>query len=155
MTTIVCNMEEMAVDSLCTDSATKCSVTKMFRVGETLVGVAGVYADCKHFINWLTEGGDPDETPDMEGVAALVLTKKGIYLYDSHPTPFKVDGKFAAIGSGSQAALAAMYYGASPRDAVKMAAKVDPHTGGRINVKPLDPKAPAPKKRKACLQTIV
>lgn len=73
----------------------------------------------------------------MCNVWGLILNKAGIWVYDAHPEPYKVKDKFAAIGSGAQAALAAMYLEQSPKNAVRIAAKVDPLTGGRINEKVL------------------
>jgi ATP-dependent protease HslVU (ClpYQ) peptidase subunit len=127
----------MASDSLATDDCTKNSVAKIFRVRRHLVGVAGCYAHCMAFINWLKAGADEDEIPCFDDVYALALCPEGIWVYDGHPQPYQLKDKFAAVGSGSQAALAAMHCGLSPRDSVRIAAKIDPATGGRIITKRL------------------
>lgn len=146
MTTIVCSRTEMACDSLCTDATTKCTVDKIYRVGDSLIGVAGAYGSCNSFIEWLKAGSPRDAVPEMDDVAALVLSPSGIYMYDGNVAPFRLKGKFAAIGSGAQAALALMHTGASPAMAVKMAIKVDPFSGGHVSVVKLD--APATKKKR-------
>lgn len=132
MTTIACDRVTMASDSMCADNQSFCSVAKIFRIRGALVGVAGTFAPCAAFINWLRSKDEDQEPPDMEGVYALLLNHEGIWMYDAHPTPFEVKDGFAAIGSGCQAALAAMHCGASPQMAVKVAAKVDANTGGAI-----------------------
>lgn len=133
MTTIVCDTESMASDSMCSDELTKCSVVKIYRIRGQLIGIAGVYAHCMTFIEYLKAGDEEADHPDMDGVFAIVLTNKGaIWMYDGHPTAYQVKDGFAAIGSGSQAALAAMHCGLSPKCAVRIAAKIDPRTGGRI-----------------------
>lgn len=137
MTTIACNKDTMAGDSRCADASSMCNVTKIFRIGEKLVGVAGAYANCMEFIKWMRGGMDADMVPDMDNVYALVLSSRGIAQYDGHPTPFYVRDKFAAVGSGCQAALAAMICGKTPSEAVRVAAKVDSHTGGRVTTKSL------------------
>jgi len=137
MTTIVCTLETMASDSMASDEVQKTSVAKIFRVGEKLVGTAGCYSSCVAFVNWLKQGCDPEMKPDMEGVYAMVLDSSGISIHDECVTSFPLNNKFAAVGSGSQAALAAMHCGKTPREAVKIAAKIDPSTGGRIVVKSL------------------
>lgn len=42
------------------------------------------------------------------------------------------DGPFMAIGSGAQGAMVALHLGLSPREAVRIASRVDPNSGGRV-----------------------
>jgi ATP-dependent protease HslVU (ClpYQ) peptidase subunit len=44
----------------------------------------------------------------------------------------KLRETFWAIGSGEQAAMVAMHMGATAKEAVEMAKRVDPYTGGRV-----------------------
>ena len=60
----------------------------------------------------------------------LVLTKSGrIYTFTELDKWLYMDVPFAAVGSGSPAALGALHAGASPKEAVQAAMKVDPFTG--------------------------
>ena len=131
MTTICCDLSNMASDSLASDGATSNAVQKIWRIRKQLVGIAGAYADCCAFITWLKAGGDGDDAPDFENVSALVLNGSGIWVYDGHPMPFKVKDGFCAVGSGAQAAMAGLHMGLTPKEAVRIAAKIDPATGGR------------------------
>lgn len=98
--------------------------------GEFLIGFAGIAGEMislmDFYMNPEAYGGRLPKTRETKG---LVLTKKGIFLFDNPSSWMKVDDGFHAIGSGQTAALGAMHSGASPLDAVKVAAKVDPFTG--------------------------
>lgn len=133
MTTIVCTREGMAADSRMT-SDMKEKVVKIHRVGEKLIGFAGSVTHALKFIHWYdTREGD---TPSLDDTEVLVLSKEGIEYWDDAMYPIKVKGKFTAIGSGSQAALGAMFAGADMKSAVRIACKIDTYSD--LPVKALD-----------------
>ena len=120
----------MAADSWATDANGIASVTKIWRFGDGVLGFAGTFAQGYQFVRWLEcKRGDP---PDIEGSAFLFIDGKQIWCYDGCPDPYPLDDKFAAIGSGGMAAMACMHLGCAPDQAVRVAAKVDPNTGGKI-----------------------
>lgn len=130
MTTVVCNRTEMASDSQLT-GAHKASAKKVWKHKGACVGIAGEYVACVQFVKWLM--GKSEDAPEMEDVDAMVLTRDGRILhYNGSIEPFEIDDEFGAIGSGSQAAIAAMYMGASPDKAIEVASLVDPGTGGKV-----------------------
>jgi len=134
MTTIVCNTQYMAGDTLLT-SDIKCHAQKVFKHKGNCVGSAGSYTECIVFVNWWKKGAKSDP-PDMKDVEALILTSDGrILCFDQHESFFELKDDFAAIGSGAQAALGAMHMGASPEQAVNIAGKVDPGTGNKTTVR--------------------
>lgn len=134
MTTIACNTTFMAGDTLLT-SDVKCHAQKVFKCRGCCVGIAGTYVDCMIFVEWWKHGANV-EPPEMENVEALVLTSSGrILCFDGHAKFFELDDPFTAIGSGAQAALAAMHMGADPQKAVKIAGKVDPGTGSKTTIR--------------------
>lgn len=136
MTTIAVNREMMAGDSQMTSGdGTKGHVTKIYRVGDQLLGIAGSVPDAMRFVDWYRDvrsGREPDYEPNMKDVDALILDGSGIWLFNTSLQPIRLRAAFAAIGSGSAAALGAMYAGADPRAAVRIAAKIDAYTGGSI-----------------------
>lgn len=93
--------------------------------------MAGSVADYKHLIDGYTKGARPPKESDVD---ALIVDKGVVYRAGTG------DGEFwfhpaqpvDAIGSGTRFALTAMDCGLSARDAVKMAAKRDTGTGGKI-----------------------
>jgi len=134
MTTIVCNREIMAGDTLLV-SDTCATATKVFKHKGACIGIAGSYIECMEFVRWW-KAGAKDEPPEMQEVDALVLTKDGrILMFNQHTAFFELEDEFAAIGSGGAAALGAMHHGASPKEAIIIAGRVDPSTGGKPTIR--------------------
>lgn len=132
MTTIVCTRAEMASDSQLSGDY-RASAKKLWKIGGNVVGVAGAYAPCMSFLRWLK--GEQEEEPDMDSVDAMVLTKDGRILhYNGSVEPFEVEDEFSAIGSGAQAAMAAMHMGADVARAIEIASAVDVGTGGKVQL---------------------
>ena len=130
MTTVVCTREEMASDSQLSGDY-RASAKKLWKIKGGVVGIAGQYAACVQFVKWLK--GEQDDPPDMEEVDAMVVTATGRILhYNSSTEPFEVEDDFSAIGSGAQAAMAAMHMGASVERAIEVACAVDVGSGGKV-----------------------
>ena len=123
----------MAADSYASDSSGVCSVVKIWKVPDGVIATAGVMATGHKFYQWMADcrRGEP---PDMTDTSALLITGTQILHFDQVPDPYPIDDPFAAIGTGSMAALACMQLGHSPKEAVRIAAKIDPYTGGKIRV---------------------
>ncbi len=140
MTTIAANRSEMAGDSKVTDDDTSFRGRKVHRVGEAVVGAAGTGPAISKFIKWL-RAGDLDARPKFDKddeLAALVLTPAGLFAYGTELEPEEIDDPFYAVGTGKQAALAAMRLGCTPGRAVEVACEIDNHTGGPVDVLRLD-----------------
>ena len=144
MTTIAYRNGLMAADSrMTTEDDSGCRIfkcEKLYRIetprfGEAIVGLAGETYSGLIFLDWLkADNADGPENlligdADFTG---LVLTKRGLYEYDKWCRGERVLDRFYAIGSGAKAALGAMHMGADARQAVAVAARVDPYTGGPI-----------------------
>lgn len=146
MTTVATDGHSMAADSRATDATSMCSVTKLRRIDGWLVGFAGGVADGAALLRRLGRAGvDPvsalkdwcaDGALDDAQAALLLCSPRGrIYLYEGGASePWRVQDRVAAIGSGGPVALGAMLAGVEPGEAVRIAAKVDPSTGGRVRV---------------------
>lgn len=137
MTTIAANRKCMAGDQKVTDDDTYFRTRKIRRIGKCIVGAAGTGPACIKFLRWL-EKADPNADPPKFGkddeLAALVLTPKGLFVYDTSCEPEEILDGFYAVGSGKQAALAAMHLGCDPGKAVEIAATVDTSTGLPVEV---------------------
>lgn len=140
MTTIVYKDGVIAADSQVTaGEARKFRCEKIYQVVvhglPAIVGLAGGAFDGLAFLDWLM--GDKPEPPQrlIDGEAdftAIVLNKHGLFEYDKWCRPDKVLERFYAVGSGASAALGAMHMGATARQAVEVACKIDPFSGGPI-----------------------
>lgn len=135
MTTVAANRFVICGDRQATDGCgRKSRCTKIFSKNKCFIGFCGSLTDGEKFrLAWPeVEGLEVDE--DFE---ALILSPKGLWHYDSAMIPLKVEDQFYAIGSGGDLARAAMLAGATPQEAVKIAAKLDSFTGNKIHTRKL------------------
>lgn len=103
---------------------------KVFQVGDEWIGLAGEVCKFPEFIDWYR--GDTDEKPDIDGMEVMVMHKSGeLSIFEGKCVAIPV-GKMGAIGSGTQFAMGAMAFGATAKEAIKVAAKFDEHTGKRV-----------------------
>ncbi len=139
MTTIVANKEGMASDSQATNTATKTSVQKFWRIRGWLVGAAGTYSDIVEMIDELKAKKDMTPVEILKKISfgkkdcSLLLLGPNGQLYESESggTPWKVSEGFASIGTGAQGAMCLLHAGYGLRDTINIVKKVDPNTGGR------------------------
>lgn len=135
--TVVCfDGKTMAADRQGEFYCTKTSRKKIRRVGDLLVGGSGEARASEALIQWLANGADVDNFPRFaEGDKAdvLVASKDGLRLFQSSPYPMVLENKFFAIGSGCDAAMAAMHLGLDARRAVEVACVVCTGCGGGID----------------------
>lgn len=136
MTTIAANRRMMAGDQKVTDGDKRFHAHKLRRIGEAIVGAAGTGPAIKKFFAWLEEGqqDDPPKMSKDDELDALVLTPAGLFCYGADCAAEELLDEFYAVGSGAQAALAAMHLGCSPDKAVEIACLVDNSTDGPIDV---------------------
>lgn len=98
--------------------------------GEFLMGFAGVAGEMIQLMDfYLNPEAYNGRCPRTKETKGLILTKKGIFTFDTPGSWMRVDAPFFSIGSGSVYALGAMHAGAAPAEAVKVSAKVDLFTG--------------------------
>ena len=123
----------MAADSQFTHQNLITKGDKIFQVGDDIIGYAGDVEAGVAFIEWKKGGEKPVELD--EDFEAIVLSKSGkITWYGPKLLPIVIKEKFTALGSGSHLAIGAMYRGASPEEAVKIACKVDTGSCLPVNV---------------------
>lgn len=140
MTTIVCNKSEMACDLQMTlNMATKTKAkTKIFKINahemhypeDFIIGFCGAASEIIDVVDFYQNPEIYERLPRTKNLSGLVLTASGrIYQFDTPGKWLVVDHKHAAAGSGANIALGALHMGATPKEAVLAASKVDPFTG--------------------------
>jgi len=141
MTTIACNLKEMAGDSrggyegVGTDFV---KVMKLFTANGSIYGMQG--EDCAgqiHAVDWIMKGAIPENKPMIfqANWHFLELSPKGIFLWNNVHEREPLLHNVMAVGSGRKVALYGMIYlGMSPAEAVLAASKVDVNTGPPIFV---------------------
>ena len=145
MTTIACNLNEMAADSLVSDDYIGVGVylgVKLHVIHGSLFGEAG---ECVNGVglalDWLRNDRKkylpptPEEDWDWR---LLELSKDGIFVWDTWMRREPIREASMAIGSGRKVALYCMrILGMSPEQAILEAAKVDHHTRPPVAVERL------------------
>jgi hypothetical protein len=134
VTVIACRDGIVAADSRVTYESeaggtrvSKCF--KLYRKAGDIIALSGETAPGLVFLDWYgTKKAAPSVLIDGEAdFQALVLTKQGMFEYDKWCRGEKMrHGKFWSSGCGAKAALGAMHAGASARQAVAIACKIDP-----------------------------
>jgi hypothetical protein len=96
--------------------------------------LCGDWVDALKFLEWFNEGADLNATPDYEENTfdALELNHSGLYAWDRGLRRVPVLNPYYAIGSGAQAALGALFMGATPVQAIEAASQIDLFTSGPV-----------------------
>jgi ATP-dependent HslUV protease subunit HslV len=109
-------------------------IKKIKRVADCYIGGCGTLHVFEAFLKWYS--GDKDIQPDMQSFKAIEMDAKGnvnIYEGDDKGNISAIpQGKIGAVGSGQNFAMGAMLAGASAEEAVKIAIKLDPYSGGKL-----------------------
>jgi hypothetical protein len=107
--------------------------TKLWRLPNgSLFGGAGLMEHILAARAWLEEGGDkPEGLDDFTGI----LVESGrAYRLGEKLIRDRIVERCHAVGSGSDFAITAMHLGKTAREAVLIAARFDPRTGGGVDV---------------------
>jgi len=154
MTTIAYSNGVLVADSQVSSADRIFRTVKILALPDgSLFGGAGGLADILKVRAWAAKGyrGDPPEMSDKASFECLHIKTDGkLWLVDDDLTPMEFIGDYIALGSGSPYAMAAMYLGKSPQEAVAVAAEFDPATSLPIHELRLAvrrDKKPAPKIR--------
>jgi ATP-dependent protease HslVU (ClpYQ) peptidase subunit len=144
MTTIVANKQEMASDLQWTIDGRKTKgKTKVFKFEahemhfneDFIIGFAGQASSVFDVVDFFTTPENYKGMPRVRGVSGVVLTKSGKLFHFDNPSKWiAVDGAYAVAGSGATAAAGAMLAGATPKEAVLAASKVDIYSGMGVKV---------------------
>lgn len=139
MTTIAANREQIAGDRQATHTGGLKfqMVTKIQKFKQPAlypvdfyVGLAGNVDSFFNVFAFLHDPSTYKKAPTIKGGEGLVLSKDGkIWTFCNAGNWLEVTDKFYAIGSGMNFAMGSMKAGATPVEAVKYAATLDPHTG--------------------------
>lgn len=139
MTVIAWDGKTLAADKQVEWQGLPRTVTKIFRVGNVLVGVSGDGAQGMDMIEWLRNGQKAEDFPaaqrDEKQWATVVVVREdgAVWVYERTPTPMRLEDKCYATGHGRDFAMAAMYLGKSAREAVEITCVLDVHCGMGID----------------------
>jgi hypothetical protein len=111
---------------------------KVIRVGDELIGFAGVAAEGERWLAWY-KSGQNGPSPKIANASALILGPNGLRVLDSGGGYVPIARGFMGMGSGGVAATAAFMAGADAETAVYIATQIDPGSGGDVLVHKLKP----------------
>lgn len=134
MTTIVYRNGVLASDTRMTSGGWVDAgrAVKVRRLGDgTLIGLTGNYAMASVAADQVAAGNTEPKTGD--GARVIQIKPDGTITVFEDDAKHELSGTdFYAWGSGSIPALGALYAGANAEEAVRIAMKVDPNTGGDV-----------------------
>jgi ATP-dependent protease HslVU (ClpYQ) peptidase subunit len=111
---------------------------KVFSIEGEFIGGAGDSDGIHLWFEWYMDGCDDKRTFKLmcECDFDIVILHEDGRIESSGPYGIfeDIEEQFYAIGSGTKAALAAMYMGADAEKAIEIAKLIDPHTGGPVKV---------------------
>lgn len=142
MTTVAFDGSSMSCDTMMTDGCTKVYITtKIIKSREFVLGWAGNVGVARRVLSGvaaldlselLTQGIKGQEDLE-ERISVLLVCRETKQVFVMVGNNFiSVNGDTHAIGSGANVAIGAMLCGATSKEAVKAASKIDLNTGGRV-----------------------
>jgi hypothetical protein len=139
MTTIATDGFTIAADSMTSygNEPAPMPAKKIQAINGKIYGVSGDAGMLPVLARWVADGARPELAPKLGGSSTwfmIVIDDSGAVHYcQDRPYPCRVGYPFC-IGSGQEYALGAMKFGATPAQAVAVAAQCNYHTGGHIDV---------------------
>lgn len=126
MTVIAWDGITLAADKRSISSGLARTVTKIFRVGNSVVAIAGSLDQGLLMVEWVRNGCNPDTFPDSQKdsddwATVVVANESGVRSYERTPYPIIIEDTFWAAGSGRDFALTAMHLGKTAAEAVNIA----------------------------------
>lgn len=133
MTTIAWDGQYLAGDRKRTIRNTPMEATKIFRTTDRcLYGTSGGSAECEAFRAWQCGSG---EKPSLTYfIAICVKPDRSVWEMEENGLWLRISRKQWAIGSGADYALGAMAAGATAREAVEIASRLDSGTGMGVDI---------------------
>lgn len=136
MSVIVWDGQTLAADKQMTNGGLMLICSKIFKIGDDLVGFTGDYDYGLGMKHWLETGADPHSFPSNQNdkdswVGVLVVKPDGRVLkYDRCPHPYDLSqNRFVCLGSGRDFAYGALEMGADAVRAVEVACKYEASCG--------------------------
>ena len=139
MTTIAWDGQHLAADK---QMGGRLRTGKIFPLGDgQYLAGAGDFCQIVEIATWIMQGAleqAKPSLPDEMSSELLIVHPDGTAYWLTWPylRKVKLNEPFASLGSGGEYALGALAMGATAKQAVQIATRYDPHTGGGItNIK--------------------
>jgi hypothetical protein len=138
MTVIAWDGKTLAADKRCVNNGLHRTVTKIYRIGDSLIAYSGDAVQGNQMLQWFRDGADvaayPASQRDKEDwVVFVVVDASGVRVYERTPYPILIEDEKYACKSGRDFAIAAMHCGKTAREAVEVACVFDVGCGNGID----------------------
>lgn len=135
MTTICTNGHIIAADTYSDGYSVPFYHCKLEIINGTVLGGCGITSDVNAFFEWYSTPVSSRKKPEFTDNFTILQLQDidSIVYWDKGLVACEIDGSYAAIGSGAQAALAALHLGKDPVGAIYTAMKCDHYTGGNVD----------------------
>lgn len=132
MTTLAYKDGVLAADTKITGGSMTFYGPKMVRLPDGgMAACAGEAPAMTAFLEWVGKG-QKGKRPAVSDIDAIIIKADGsCWSVTNKWPPVRITDALAA-GSGAQAALAGMYLGLTAKEAVELACKIDPDSGGEV-----------------------
>jgi hypothetical protein len=146
MTCVAWDGKTIAVDKRATNCGSISTTTKLRRVGQEVLAWTGAQDSGLAVMEWYLAGANPATWPECQKdndrwSRLIVASPVGIQEFERQPIGVWVEDKFAAWGSGGDAALGAMHAGATAKRAVEIASLIDNGCGNGVDSVTFEKKA--------------
>jgi hypothetical protein len=142
MTTVVATHSMLVSESRVSEGNRHFHGTKLFRVGDSILGLCGDWNAALMFLEWFQSSKKRKDAPEFsedDSFDALEVSPEGLFAWDHHCRRVEILSPHYSIGSGSLAALAALHLGTTPEQAVEAACAVDMYSSGPLQTLHLIP----------------
>lgn len=134
MTTIATDGKSIASDGQVTDNSIieDLNRKKVHKLPDgRALGFAGCLISCEMFLEWIKDTTQQPPEGSDEFEAVVIDGSDKVTVYNHRYSPLVMPTPYCT-GTGKQVALGAMMAGATPKQAVKLATKVDIYSGGTV-----------------------
>ena len=134
MTTIAYKDGIVAADGLaCVDNlVVSNNEKKIFELQRGIIAGCGNFAEINRMVHWLSTNEDINVNQPEVSALVVLFTKKRITVFEKNFYFHESPKKCFAWGSGDMIAMGAMLNEANAMEAVRIACKLDIHSGGKI-----------------------
>jgi hypothetical protein len=132
LSTVAWDGRSLAADRQCC-AHFKTRARKIFRLSDgRIFGGAGVFEQVLAVRDWLQDGGAKPE--GLNEFSGILIESGTAYRLEEKLIRDRILERCHAVGSGAPFAITAMALGKTAREAVLIAARFDPRTGGGVDV---------------------
>lgn len=170
MTTVVVSDNRVVTDSLACVGTTKVDyeAVKAMVVGDYIIAGAGRMTSIYKFFDWFQDKLSheealirypylnvilPADLVEQDFTGVVLLSDRGVLLYEGGSAALE-SKQPVTIGSGGDYAMAALYAGATPEEAVEIAIKMDCFSGGDVVTYKIEEPEPTPQLEEAVLSKL-